>query len=297
MNTRVLELLKNPKNIQSEDLHLLKEEINSFPYIQNIRALHLYGVHLYDKENYQKTLSSTAAYTTDKKILYQLINGKIQQTKPQIVEPVQNVVSEKISETPVVEKENVSQSENLPEENSVRKTTKSFSDHDYEAASEGLIAEKPEIKHLVVDGERNRILFEGEENFLDEDNNETIDLESTLESGVIVTQKSVSSQHTLTETDKEEAMVAEELAGTSSEEIISQDPTVSETQVEEITDNAELNLEEILPESDVDKAEGITETPKAEIIINEDKIDSEKVEEKVNDKTEISFQKVESFSP
>ncbi|WP_315052802.1 hypothetical protein [Chryseobacterium indoltheticum] len=53
MNARVLELLKNPKNIQSEDLHLLKEEINSFPYIQNIRALHLYGIHLFDKENYQ----------------------------------------------------------------------------------------------------------------------------------------------------------------------------------------------------------------------------------------------------
>ena len=297
MNTRVLELLKNPKNIQSEDLHLLKEEINSFPYIQNIRALHLYGVHLYDRENYQKTLSSTAAYTTDKKILYQLINGKIQQTKPQIVEPVQNVVSEKIIETPVVEKENVSESENLPEENSVRKSTKSFSDHDYEAASEGLIAEKPEIKHLVVDGERNRILFEGEENFLDEDNNETIDLESTLESGVIVTQKSVSSQHNLTETDKEEAMVAEELAGTSSEEVISEVPTVSQTQVEEITDNAELNLEEILPDSDLNKIEETAETPKAETIINEDKIDSEKVEEKVNDETEVSFQKVESFSP
>ncbi len=79
MNPRVLELLKNPKNIQSEDLNLLKEEIDSFPFIQNIRALHLYGIHLYDKANYQKELSTTAAYTTDKKILYQLINGKIHQ--------------------------------------------------------------------------------------------------------------------------------------------------------------------------------------------------------------------------
>ncbi len=44
MNPRVLELLKNPKNIQSEDLGLLKEEIYAFPYVQNIRALHLFGV-------------------------------------------------------------------------------------------------------------------------------------------------------------------------------------------------------------------------------------------------------------
>ncbi|WP_415324494.1 hypothetical protein [Chryseobacterium sp. MMS23-Vi53] len=94
MNHRVLELLKTPKNIQSEDLDLLKEEINSFPYVQNIRALYLYGVNLYDKENYQKVLSTTAAYTTDKKILYQLINGKIQQKlKPEFQpEPVKEKI-------------------------------------------------------------------------------------------------------------------------------------------------------------------------------------------------------------
>jgi hypothetical protein len=101
MNHRVLELLKTPKNIQSEDLHLLKEEINSFPYIQNIRALYLYGVHLYDKDNYQKVLSTTAAYTTYKKILYQLINGKIQQ-KPKPETKLETVKEKNIpSENPL----------------------------------------------------------------------------------------------------------------------------------------------------------------------------------------------------
>jgi hypothetical protein len=295
INTRVLELLKNPKNIQSEDLHLLKEEINSFPYIQNIRALHLYGVHLYDKENYQKVLSATAAYTTDKKILYQLINGKIQKIKPEIIEEKQEVIPEKTVETPIVKTEIVIENAIPDEEISVRKTPKSFADHDYEAASEGLIADLPEIKHLVVNGERNRILFDGEENFLDEDNNETIDLESTLESGVIVTHKSVSSQNNLDESAKEDAIVAEELAGTSSKTMIDEIP-VPETQVEEITDNAELNLEEIASESDLNKTEEVVEAPKLEVIINEDKIDSEKVAEKVNDESEVSFQKVESFS-
>lgn len=295
INTRVLELLKNPKNIQSEDLHLLKEEINSFPYIQNIRALHLYGVHLYDKENYQKALSATAAYTTDKKILYQLINGKIQKIKPEIIEEKQEVIPEKTVETPIAENEESVETQIQDEEISVRKTPKSFADHDYEAASEGLLADLPEIKHLVVNGERNRILFDGEENFLDEDNNETIDLESTLESGVIVTHKSVSSQNNLDESAKENAIVAEELAGTSSEAVIDETP-VPETQVEETTDNAELNLEEIVPESDLNKTEEVVEAPKSEVIINEDKIDSEKVAEKVNDESEVSFQKVESFS-
>ncbi|MCY0976321.1 hypothetical protein PGH12_11415 [Chryseobacterium wangxinyae] len=294
MNTRVLELLKNPKNIQSEDLNLLKEEINSFPYVQNIRALHLYGVHLYDKENYQKALSSTAAYTTDKKILYQLINGKIQQIKPQMPEPDKANVDEKVSENSVLEIENVEEN-HTKAENVVRTEPKSFSDHDYEAASEGLIAEKPEIIHLVVAGERNRILFEGEENFLDEDNNETIDLESTLESGVIVTQKSLSAKNSLTNKDKDEAVFAEELAGTSSEENLSASDELPESQVEEITDNAELNLVEIVTISEVSNA-AEPETPKSEVIINEDKIDSQKVEEKINNEDEISFQKVESFS-
>lgn len=301
MNTRVLELLKNPKNIQSEDLHLLKEEINSFPYIQNIRALHLYGVHLYDKKNYQKALSSTAAYTTDKKILYQLINGKIQQVKPQIIEQVVEKTPEEVIENQIEETEKPVEEEIPQVENLVRNLPKSFSDHDYEAASEGLIADKPEIKHIVIDGERNRILFEGEENFLNEDNNETIDLESTLESGVIVTHKSTPHQTDLSENDKENAIVAEELAGTSSEIENQENHVLPETQVEEITDNSELNLdenlaaqsEEILSETEAEfnETDNVVQTPKSEIIITEEAIASEKV----NDENEISFQEIESF--
>lgn len=305
MNTRVLELLKNPKNIQSEDLHLLKEEINSFPYIQNIRALHLYGVHLYDKENYQKALSSTAAYTTDKKILYQLINGKIQQVKPQIIEQVVEKAPEEVIENQIEETGQPVEEEIPQIEKPVRNLPKNFSDHDYAAASEGLIADKPEIKHIVIDGERNRILFEGEENFLNEDNNETIDIESTLESGVIVTHKSAPHQTDFSENYKENAIAAEELAGTSSEIENQENHVLPETQVEEITDNSELNLdenlaaqsEEILSETEAEfnETDNVVQTPKSEIIITEEAIASEKGEEKVNDENEISFQEIESF--
>ncbi len=303
IHTRVLELLKNPKNIQSEDLHLLKEEINSFPYIQNIRALHLYGVHLYDKENYQRSLSETAAYTTDKKILYQLINGKIQlKVKPDAVAQTQEAVPEKLTEVTPAENDGTAENENKQVEIPVRKEKKSFSDHDYEAASEGLIPEQAAIKHLIVNGERNRILFDGEEDFLDADNNETIDLESTLESGVIVTQKAVSNKNNLSETDIENRVIAEDSAGTSSEKAAE-----SLTQIEEITDNAELNLqednsvqsEEIRSENAFEpqskKTEELVEAPKSESIINEDKIDSGKASEKIKDENEVSFQKIESF--
>nr|WP_314493889.1 hypothetical protein [uncultured Chryseobacterium sp.] len=325
IHTRVLELLKNPKNIQSEDLHLLKEEIDSFPYIQNVRALHLYGVHLYDKENYQKALSETAAYTTDKKILYQLINGKVQKLKPETTTENQEVVPQTGTDIPFKENEGltenrdvvpentgdiqavenriIEENENKQHENPVRKEAKSFSDHDYEAASEGLLADQPEIVHLVVNGERNRILFEGEENFLDENDNETIDIESTLESGVIVTHKSVSKQGILSQTDKEDVIVAEELAGTSSEKVAD-----SSSQIDEVTENTEstflqdpfLQKEEIKSETATDthsdKTEELVEVPKSASVIDEDEIDSVKTAEKIKDENEVSFQKVESFS-
>lgn len=267
MNNRVLELLKNPKIIQSEDLSLLKEEINSSPYIQNIRALHLYGVHLFDRENYQKELSTTAAYTTDKKILYQLINGKLQQ-QPSIPD-----VNE---ETKAVERDNITEKIK----------------HDYEAVSQDLIAPKPEIKHVLVNGERNRILYEGEENFLHDENSETIDLESTLESGVIVTQK---------------REIPTEAQNTEEKNIQQTDTDLAEKKSAS-NSHAEIS-ENLLPEEDhtqknqrqntfsEPETETVPENLNVETVIDEDAIDSEKVSDKINDKSELSFLKIESFEP
>ncbi|MBO6185286.1 MAG: hypothetical protein J6O88_11475 [Chryseobacterium sp.] len=289
MNARVLDLLKNPKNIQSEDLHLLKEEINSFPYIQNIRALHLYGVHLFDKENYQKELSTTAAYTTDKKILYQLINGKILPKKIETVE----------KETPVVA-ENKTKSTKEPFW--WVKEKKTFPKHDYKAISENLATPKTEIKHVIVNGERNRILFEGEENFLDEKHSEIIDLESTLESGVIVTQKSsfpikraveeaeITSDTPSVETSNE--TINEEII----ESEISAETEVNVVETESFELETEIETEE--PLEDENSSENIdTEVAKSEVVINEDTSDSVKVAEKISDESEVSFLEVESFEP
>jgi hypothetical protein len=322
MNPRVLELLKNPKNIQSEDLNLLKEEINAFPYIQNIRALHLYGIHLFDKENYQKELSTTAAYTTDKKILYQLINGKIQQRKTEVAEKQPEVAADKI-ET------NKTQTGKEPYWWVNEKRT--FPKHDYKTVSENLASPKAEIKHVVVNGERNRILFEGEENFLDEKNTETIDLESTLESGVIVTQKSsfpikrpaepeknpndTSSLESSNEninneiTDSENQTTDFETA--KSEVIINEETIDSEKTTEKVVDGSEvsfLEIESLKPDAEIKKEEPVenknqaedfeTENAaKSEVIINEETIDSEKTTEKVVDSSEVSFLERESLKP
>ncbi|KMQ63403.1 hypothetical protein ACM40_00860 [Chryseobacterium sp. BLS98] len=247
MNPRVLELLKSPKNIQSEDLGLLKEEINAFPYVQNIRALHLFGVHLYDKENYQKELSTTAAYTTDKKLLYQLINGKVQrESKPEITEDKPSKALEKPVKYSYTNKA-------FPikrEESSENRQEK------YEEAA-GMIEPVKEIKHIHVNGERNRILFEGEENFLDETNTEVIDLESTLESGVIVTQK------------------AESVAAAPDQESNQE----TEDHNNELQENSEA---------------GVEFTP--EVIVEENKIDSPAEEQTINKDSEVSFHKVETLA-
>ena len=76
MNVRVLELLQRPENISAEDISVLQNEISKFPYMQSVRTLYLSAIHQFDTDNYQKELTKTAAYTTDKKILYHFINNK-----------------------------------------------------------------------------------------------------------------------------------------------------------------------------------------------------------------------------
>lgn len=160
MNTRVLELIKNPELFQHKDLDLLDSEIKKHSYVQIFRVLHLFGTHHFNPENYQTELSKTAAYTTDKKILYQFINKR----------NVSEGITEKV-EKPIV-KDNIRETKELQE--------KTFQKIDLQQV------EIP--KQVFVNGELNRILFEGEEDFL-ERKSEIIDIESTLESGQIVTQK------------------------------------------------------------------------------------------------------------
>ncbi|PWN61319.1 tetratricopeptide repeat protein [Chryseobacterium oncorhynchi] len=291
MNPRVLELIKNPKNIQSEDLGLLKEEIHSFPYIQNIRALHLYGVHLYEKENYQRELSTTAAYTTDKKILYQLINGKIQQEpKPEAVEEKQ---SSKIVEKPrYAYKEKafpIKREDNVSEKNA-------------EEEKESCILQTPqEVKHIFVNGERNRILFEGEENFLDEKNTETIDLESTLESGTLVTQRlePLSEDEPVHHKEEETQAEIEENTGENftPTTVIDENVIISETEEEKVEEEENLSFEEtesLLPT-------GIIEENKEEVAEPETIIENENVSVSTSEdepkEVELSFHGTEAFMP
>ena len=221
MNARILELIKNPEIIQNQDLDLLNSEIKQHPYLQNIRAIHLFGTHKFDTENYQKELSVTAAYTTDKKILYQLINKK-----------TEVISTPDHTENPPFEKGSV---EELPEQ-------KIYNDV--------IIVEKPTAKPVFVEGNLNRILFEGEEDFLEREN-EKIDIQSTLESGKIVTQSIIKEEekNTSIPLEKPEFTETEDAESFTPETIINELAiSKEEPVVEDLSTISFHGLEEFLPD-------------------------------------------------
>ncbi len=120
MNARVLELLKQPETISPEDLKVLEKDIRNYPYAQSFRALQLLGISKFDENNHKKQLSVTAAYTTDKKILYQFVNKEqifISNLEPE-TEQIHSKEDEKSHEE-VLSKPDENEIENIQVENSL----------------------------------------------------------------------------------------------------------------------------------------------------------------------------------
>ena len=110
---RILDLFKKPQSIQYEDLALLQMEISKYPFMQSLRAIYLYGNQVFNDENYPNCLSQTAAYTTDKKILYQFIQKTtiVEENQPTDNQYVENTQLEtENDETTIIE-------ENQPTDN------------------------------------------------------------------------------------------------------------------------------------------------------------------------------------
>ncbi len=105
---RILDLLKKPQSIQYEDLALLQMEISKYPFMQSLRAIYLYGNQVFNDENYPNCLSQTAAYTTDKKILYQFIQKTtiVEENQPTDNQYVENTQLETENEETTIIEEN-----------------------------------------------------------------------------------------------------------------------------------------------------------------------------------------------
>ena len=286
MNGRILELAKNPELFQIKDLELLNGEINKHPYIQSLRALHLLGTHRLKPENYANELSVTAAYTTDKKILYQLINS-VEKSKPSSI--IVEETKPEIETAPEV----VAENEVLTEEPKNKFT---------EIESKEIEAPKP----VFVNGELNRILFEGEEDFLEREL-EIIDLESTIESGQIVTQKSevainpaekpVFAESKDAETFSKEIIVKEEIIS-EEKDLIENPSNVSFHETEAFL--PEVKVETPTENSETEEVHKFTETTDAEnfskeVIIKEETISEE--ETTIEDSSKLSFHATAEFLP
>ena len=130
MNTRILDLIKNPELLQIEDLKLLEPEIEKMPYMQSLRAIYLLGVHQFYNEQFQTELTKTAAYTTDKKILYHLINKNKSQQDSTSISDISEKIEEESSSSHSEQEEiltNELNSENKEIENSTSTETTSHS--------------------------------------------------------------------------------------------------------------------------------------------------------------------------
>ena len=70
-------LLQHPENIDAIKTQLLNEVITEFPYFQSARAIQLKGLNKTNSFKYNQTLKKTAAYTIDRKVLFDFITSPI----------------------------------------------------------------------------------------------------------------------------------------------------------------------------------------------------------------------------
>ena len=74
--TTFLNIIKSPQNINKETTTDLENVVDNFPYFQSARALHLKGLKNAESFKYNNALKKTAAYTTDRSILFDFITSK-----------------------------------------------------------------------------------------------------------------------------------------------------------------------------------------------------------------------------
>jgi len=115
MNTKTFTyLLANPQNISTEEQNSLTKVLEKYPYFQSARALQLKGLKNEHSFLYNDALKLTAAYTTDRNILFEYITSEnftqneiseiIQQHDESVIEI--EVISENITEKISVEIDN-----------------------------------------------------------------------------------------------------------------------------------------------------------------------------------------------
>ena len=74
--THFLNSIKAPQHINKSQTEDLKNVVEAFPYFQSARALYLRGLKNAESFKYNNALKTTAAYTTDRSILFDFITSE-----------------------------------------------------------------------------------------------------------------------------------------------------------------------------------------------------------------------------
>ena len=111
-----INILEKKQNIQQIETAELKTLVDDFPYFQAARALYLKGLKNQDSFKYNNELKTTAAYTTDRTILFDFIVSKEFNTSEK---EIHQKVIEKISEEK--EPKSIIKKIEIPEKTSIKK--------------------------------------------------------------------------------------------------------------------------------------------------------------------------------
>ncbi|MCQ0111678.1 hypothetical protein SAMN04487906_0041 [Zhouia amylolytica] len=82
-----IQVLQHPEELNTDHFAALEKILDDYPYFQSARALYLKGLKDQDSFKYNSELKKTAAYTTDRRILFDFITSETFQ---------QNIVAEKL---------------------------------------------------------------------------------------------------------------------------------------------------------------------------------------------------------
>ncbi|MGB1269384.1 MAG: hypothetical protein ACPG45_06575 [Flavobacteriaceae bacterium] len=98
-------ILNQPEAINEEQSMALKGILNDFPYFQSARALYLKGLKTQESYLYNHELKITAAYTTDRSILFDYITSA--DFNQNNISKTQQQLQEQINETPAIDVEEI----------------------------------------------------------------------------------------------------------------------------------------------------------------------------------------------
>ena len=102
-------LLSHPELVKDEQVSDLRSIIKKFPYFQSARALYLRSLKNQDSFRYNNELKITAAYTTDRSVLFDFITSSQTEPRENIHQQISTMILEEI---PVIAEDVIEEARN-----------------------------------------------------------------------------------------------------------------------------------------------------------------------------------------